>query len=366
MSYFKPKTWAEIDISAILNNYEKIDKKIGGTKQICVVKANCYGHGTEIIPHLSNAGCGYFAVSSLAEAYEIRQLAPGAEILILGYTPPEDMPYVIENNITQAMFSHEYSEEISKYIPSDKKLKVHIKLDTGMNRIGYRQDGVEDLLGDCKNPRLSVCGIFTHFATADEPSLEKAKKQLECFLSIKDYLSQNGIDTGLVHTSNSAATQRMPESVFGAVRSGICLYGCKPSFDVCTDGFIPAMTFKTCVAHIHVMKKGEEISYGGEFKADSDRLIATLPAGYGDGFLRVCRNGKIGVGGKLYPIVGRICMDQCMIDITDGGEKIECGDEAVLYGKGGMSVDEVARIAGTIGYELLTQVNKRVPRIYKI
>ncbi len=363
MLYFKPKTWAEIDISALKNNYDLLNKISGKAKQICVVKADCYGHGTAIIPHLREWGCDHFAVSSLSEAYEVRQLTSDSDIFILGYTPPEDVPVLIENNITQAMFSHEYAHAVSENVPNGKKLKVHIKLDTGMNRIGYKPDDTELLLEDCKCENIDVRGIFTHFAKADEPVLDHAEKQLAEFITVKDHLNENGIDTGLAHTSNSAATLRMPSSIFNAVRSGICLYGCKPSGYVCTDGLVPVMTLKTVVAHLHTVKKGESVSYGGEFTANSDRVIATLPAGYGDGFLRACKHGTVGINGKMYNIVGRICMDQLMVDVTGGDVRI--GDTAVLYGKGGMSVDEVARLAETIGYELLTQVNKRVPRIYK-
>ncbi len=363
MLHFKPKTWAEIDISALKNNYDLLNKKAGGAKQICVVKADCYGHGTAIIPQLCEWGCDFFAVSALSEAYQIRQLAPDAEILILGYTSPDDVPVLIENNITQAMFSHEYACLISENVPNGERLKIHIKLDTGMNRIGYKPDEKELLLRDCGLEGIDIRGIFTHFAKADEPSLEHAQEQLDTFIEMKRYLNNNGIDTGLAHTSNSAAILRMQNSIFDAVRSGICLYGCEPSADVCTDGLIPVMTLKTIVAHVHTVKKGESVSYGGEFVADNDRTVATLAAGYGDGFLRACKHGKVGINGRLYNIVGRICMDQFMVDVTGGD--VYPGDTAVLYGKGGMSVDEVARRAGTIGYELLTQVNKRVPRMYK-
>ncbi len=364
MSYCKPKTWAEIDISALLNNYRFLKKRACGAEPICVVKADCYGHGTEgVVPELVSAGCTYFAVSCLPEALDVRKYTDG-EILILGYTPPCDVGYVIEKGITQAVFSPEYANAVCGYIPNGKKLKVHVKLDTGMNRIGYCRDDMEQALQDCKRTQFDIKGIFTHLATADESSLSDAQKQLALFSEMKKYLNGHGVETGISHTSNSAAILRMKESIFDAVRLGICLYGCEPSECVCTDGLLPAMSLKTTVAHIHTLKKGCAVSYGGEYIANTDRQIATLAAGYADGFVRACRGGKVGINGCMFDIVGRICMDQLMVDITDHADKVSCGDTAVLFGVGGMHADEQARLAGTIGYELLSQVNKRVPRIY--
>ncbi len=363
MSYFKPKAWAEIDISALLDNYHNINGVIGNSKQICVVKADCYGHGTAgVIPALCEAGCDFFAVSSLSEAVELRQYTD-ADILILGYTSPCDIPYVIESDITQTVFSHEYAASVLEYIPEGKRLKTHIKLDTGMNRIGYPVEDMGTVLHDCGNPKLDLRGMFTHFATSDEKKLDKAYRQLEMFSEAKKYLADHGVKVEMYHTSNSAAIFRMSDSIFDAVRSGICLYGCLPSDEIGANMLTPVMTLKCLVAHIHTLKKGQSISYGGEYTADADRVVATLTAGYADGLPRACKNCSIGINGTMYSIIGRICMDQCMVDIT-GASDIKCGDEAVIFGKGGMSADEMAEKAGTIGYELMCGINKRVERVY--
>lgn len=359
----KAKVTAQINLDALENNYRVIERRIGTAKQICVVKADCYGHGTQgCIPVLNDCGCTFYAVSSLDEALDVRRYT-NADILISGYTPTCDVEYAIENNITQSLFSHEYASALAENVPSGKKLKVHAKLDTGMNRIGYGMHEGEVLLNDVNNPCFEATGLFTHFACSDECT-DFTEIQFERFKKMQNRLACGGFVPEMCHVSNSAATFYLDGGGLDAVRSGISLYGLQPSEYAEIEGIEPVMTLKTEVAHIHTVKKDEGISYGLEYRAERDMVVATLPIGYADGFLRAYKGASVTVNGKKAEIVGRICMDQCMIDVTDVGA-IKCGDEVILFGDGGQNIDELAKIAGTINYECVCLITKRVPRIYK-
>ncbi len=359
----KPKVTAQIDLDALENNYRVIGCHVDETKQICVVKADCYGHGTKgCIPVLNDCGCRFYAVSSLEEALDVRRYTD-ADILILGYTPPCDIEYAIEHDITQTLFSHEYAVRLARSIPPGKRLKLHVKTDTGMNRIGYGIDEVDTIISDVKKTCFDVKGLFTHFACSDECG-DFTDLQLRRFVRIKKQLENSGFTPEMCHASNSAAAAYLENGRFDAVRSGISLYGLQPSEYAKIDGIKPVMSLKTEIAHIHTVKKGGGISYGLEYTAERNMKVATLPIGYADGFLRAYKGSSVAVNGKKAKIVGRICMDQCMIDVTDIND-VKCGDEAIVFGKGGQSVDELARLAGTINYECVCLITKRVPRIYK-
>ncbi len=394
----KYKNTAYIDRLALENNYSAICELCSRSASsagsppptvICVVKADAYGHGVDTVARvLGDAGCGFFAVSSEEEALSLRLIerANGRhpEILILGHVMPENVDCMTENDITCAVCDAENARLLAEANKSDTPLKVHIKLDTGMNRVGFNTDdarymGTADEIEEIsKMPELKICGIFTHFSSADdellcgktvtgyEASGGYTAFQLSQFNRMTAELSRRGVDTGIRHTANSAAILKLDGAHFDAVRAGIILYGYRP--DGALDGrFRPVMRFDSSVAHIHTVKKGERISYGAEYEAPRDMTVATVAAGYADGFERAYSGCEVEVRGKKYRQVGRICMDQCVIDVTPPvgeGCAVQVGDAATLFGgDGGESVNALARRGGTINYEVLCRVSKRVPRV---
>ena len=359
-----PKVRAEISRSALQNNYELIGK-LTGKPQIAVVKADCYGHGIECAGVFYDCGCRVFAVSGTGEALLLREFfnARGQkpEILILGYVNPNDVPELIENGIITAMFSREYAQLCRSRVPEGKRLRVHIKINTGMNRIGFDKDEVKDALDVCRMKEFSVEGAFTHFACADEAEEAPTLYQKARFDAAVAQLKQSGAELKTVHAYNSAASLRFkPE--YDAVRSGVVLYGMAPSDAVGCAALQPVMTLKTEVAQVRTLHKGDRVSYGWEFEAPGTMRAATLPVGYADGYIRAYRGGYALIHGKKAPIIGRICMDQLMADVTDI-DNVKCGDEAVMLGGGGISADELAALSGTINYEVTCLISKRVKRI---
>lgn len=323
---------------------------------MCVVKADCYGHGTECVKALHSAGADLFAVSSLQEALQVREYTDG-DVLILSYTPVEDTPCLIENNFIQTVYSSEYAKRLSDSVPNGRRLRAHIKLDTGMNRIGFSYDDINAVKAVLSNEKFSVEGIFTHFASSDESDKTSANEQLARFEIVKGALG----DKYLYHCANSGAIFSMPKAHFDIVRCGISLYGVSPSSEVKANGLMPVMTLCTTVVHVHTVKKGERISYGGIFKADEDRTIATLACGYGDGVPRAFTGGEVEINGHACPVVGRVCMDHMMVDVSDMDAIPQIGDTAVIFG----DVEKYACHIGTIPYEALCMVGKRVQRIIK-
>lgn len=358
-----PKVLAEISSAALKNNYE-IMKKHTGMEQICVVKADCYGHGIECAGVFYDCGCRVFAVSGTDEALDLRAFFDARkahpDILIFGYVNPADVPELIENDVICAIFSLQFACLCDEHVPAGKVLRAHIKINSGMNRIGFDKDQLSEALAASKLHGISVEGVFTHFACADGEEEAPTLMQINRFDDAVSYLKENGVRFKLIHAYNSAASIRFaPE--YDAVRSGIVLYGMQPS-DCCKiDGLIPAMTLKTFVAQIHGLKAGERVSYGWEYEADHDVILATLPIGYADGYIRAYKNGYAVIHGKRAPIVGRICMDQLMVDIS-GIDGVTCGDEAVMMGGGGISADELAAASNTINYEVTCLISKRVGR----
>ena len=359
-----PKVVARISRAALENNYRIIENHTG-MKQICVVKADCYGHGVECAGVFHDCGCRVFAVSGTDEALVLRGFFDGIgvhpDILIFGYVNPSDVPELIDADVICAVFSREFAELCAARVPDGKRLRVHIKINSGMNRIGFSADELEDALYCARIPRFSVEGIFTHFACADEPDEAPTLLQIGNFDRALSYLTGKGVEFGTVHAFNSAAGIRFPPK-YDAVRSGIVLYGLEPS-DCCGyEGLIPAMELYTFVAQVHGLKKGEHVSYGWEFTAPRDMTLATLPIGYADGYIRAYKNGYAVINGRKAPIVGRICMDQLMVDVTDI-PSVSCGDEALMMGGSGISADELAAAANTINYEVTCLISKRVGRV---
>ncbi len=377
------KIWAEINTDALRHNYrtvrDAVRKNAPDCRIISVVKADAYGHGMVPVSRiLLSEGCDFFAVSCVSEAVHLRQETGGkADILILGYSQPEDAETLIRNDIIQTVFSEEYARRLSseiarlkaeKVLPADARLRVHIKLDTGMNRLGFdaaapleTADGIRRVLA---LPHLSCEGMFTHFATADTDAGNKGQtaSQLARFNEVESMLTKTGDCPPLCHCCNSAAAIHLPEGYKSAVRAGIILYGLSPSGEILPD-FHPVMTLKTRIAHVHTLRAGESVSYGATFTASRDMRIATVPIGYGDGFLRHYKTASLYLpDGTPAPILGRICMDQCMIDLGDAD--VQPGDEITVFGgDNGSRIEALAAAGETINYEITTILTPRVPRV---
>ena len=378
--YFR-RTWAEINLNKIEHNFNVIKACTEpGVKLCCVVKADAYGHGSKELAALyEKLGADFFAVSNLEEAIELRRTSITAPILILGYTPASYAKTLANNNITQAIVSKEYAHELSESAKSlGVTVSAHLKIDTGMSRIGIlcqdltRDDALSEALDIIKLEGLNITGAFTHFAVSDEKEegREYTEHQLECFRALCDSLKEKGAvsDDFICHCSNSAAIMDYKQAHMDMVRAGIILYGLAPS-DKLKDqiGLRPAMEIKSVIAHIKYIEPGTTISYGRTFTADRRMKIATVPIGYADGYIRSFgKDAYMIVGGKKAKVVGRICMDQCMIDISDI-DGVKVGDTVTVIGRSGgceISMDDAAAWAGTINYEVACLVGKRVPRVY--
>ena len=374
------RTWAEISLNAIEHNYNVIRNKVADdTKVCCVIKADGYGHGAvELSQVYEKLGADFFAVSNIDEGIEIRKSGSKLPIVILGYNPVSEAENLAEYDISQAVFSLEYAKELSeKCVEEDCICKMHIKVDSGMSRIGFMcqefprdEYSIEEICEACCLPNLEVEGLFTHFCVSDEDAegREFTNKQYENFIHVRDSLKKRGVDISVVHCSNSGAIEDYPETCCDMVRAGIILYGLAPSSKLADRlDLVPAMTLKTVVAFVKEVQKGATISYGRTFTADRKMKIATVPIGYADGFIRQnAKDGYMMVNGKKAKIVGRICMDQTMLDVTDI-EDVKTGDEVVVFGtgeNGEPTADSLAENTGTINYETVCLVGKRVPRIY--
>ena len=373
------RTWAEIDLSALRENYRFLCEKIGRqaplTRPIAVVKADAYGHGASAcVRALSEEGCDFFAVSCLEEAIAIRQTCDvygHPDILILGYTDPACAQGLSDYDLIQTLISEQHAEALSR---TGVRLRVHVALDTGMNRIGFPAQSeteiaetVSAILRLKKHENLQIEGMFTHFARADEGSggTPATDAQATRFRSVRSRLEQNGFSIPLCHICNSAGAICRPADAMDAVRLGIALYGVCPSDRVFAP-LRPVMRLCTTVTHIHRVSAGAEVGYGGIWKAKEDRLIATLPIGYADGWLRAYSGATVSVhtanGVCHAPIVGKICMDQCMIDVTRSSARI--GNTVTLFGQDPRELSLLAKRAGTIEYESLCLISARVPRVY--
>lgn len=366
--------WAEIDLNKIENNMKRIKELAGDREVIAVVKADAYGHGaTSVVPVLLENGASKLAVAVIAEGIELRDAGIKEPIMILGYTPLELGEDLINYDIEQTVYDLEYAKELSNIAKKlGKKAKIHIALDTGMGRIGFlpNEESFKDVVEIYNLDGLDVCGIFTHFSTADEEDKTYTYEQFNKIKDFNDKLKEVGIDIKLKHASNSGAIIDLPETYLDGVRAGIILYGYYPSDEVNKDRLKlePALTLKTRVSHVKTLDKDMYISYGRTFKTERKSVIATLPIGYADGYLRLLSGkAKVIINGKFANVVGRICMDQCMIDVTDIGD-VKVSDEVILLGEDGdlkFNADDMAEAMGTINYEVLCMIRHRIPRIYK-
>ena len=368
------RTWAEINLNALAHNYNTLRERIGSNvKFLGVVKADAYGHGSvQVSRLLEKLGADYLAVSSIDEAIELRHNGITMPILILGHTPKEEVGELIKNNITQAVTCKakalEYSEEAVK---CNGTLKIHIKVDTGMSRLGYLCDGdyfdsgVEGICEGCELPGLMPEGIFTHFAVSDEPGEEcraYTKHQFELFTSVIDAVEKKlGKKFQIRHCANTGAVAKYPETWLDMVRPGLLLYGYGEFAEEL--GLKPVMSLKTTVSTIKTYPAGTAISYGGIYKTDKKTRMGVVPYGYADGFFRCLSNRyELMTSDGLVPQRGKICMDMCMIDLTDK-MGVDVGSEVEIFGDNN-PIEKMAELAGTIPYELTCAVSKRVTRIY--
>jgi len=361
--------WAEVNLAAITHNIREIKSKVQGSAKFCaVVKANAYGHG--VIPVAKTAieaGADYLAVAILNEALELRHAGFLEPILILGFTPNDQAEQVVEYDIEQAVFTMEAAEALAKAAARQNKIaKIHLKVDTGMSRIGVPPAQAGELASKIQAmPNIEIVGMFSHFATADSEDKSFAYEQLAQFKIAIARIESNGIDVPIKHIANSATILEIPEAHFDMVRAGVILYGLWPSEEVKKEiDLRPAMQLKAKVAYVKTMPANRGISYGQIFRTKRESKIATIPIGYADGWTRLL-TGKVRVqiNGKLAPIVGKICMDQCMVDVTDIDE-VKVDDEVVLFGSEQVTIDDIANLLGTINYEIVCMVGKRVPRVY--
>ncbi|MDP4146383.1 MAG: alanine racemase [Bacillota bacterium] len=365
--------WAEINLDDLAHNMQQIRKVSQSKDIIAVVKADAYGHGAiDVAPVLLENGATRLAVAVVNEAIELRNAGIHCPIMILGFTPISFADNLLRYDIEQTVYSYEYAEELSKLAKLRNKVaKIHIALDTGMGRIGFLPDekSVEDVYKISKLSNISIEGIFSHFSSADEENKDYTYMQFKRFNDFYDKLKEKNIQIKLRHVANSAAIIDLPEMHYEAVRPGIILYGYYPSEEVFKEkiDLRPVMTLKTKIVYIKRLKAGEYISYGRKYKTDRDSVIATLPVGYADGYTRALFNkAKVIINGKLAPVVGRICMDQCMVDITDL-ENVSLDDEVILMGEDKgikFTADQVAELIDTINYEVVCMISKRVPRVY--
>lgn len=366
--------YAEIDLDAIAYNMRNIKSLIKDKEVIAVVKADCYGHGClDVVPTLLENGASRLAVAVLTEGIELRNDNIKAPIMILGYTPIYLAEELIKYDLEQTVYDLNYAKELSEIaLKLNKKAKIHIALDTGMGRIGYlpTEKAINEISEIYALKGIEVLGIFTHFASSDEEDKEYTHEQFKKFKDFNKRLSDLKIEIPLKHTSNSGAIIDLPETYLDAVRAGIILYGYYPSDEVKKENLSlkPALTLKAMITRVQEMDKDMYISYGRTFKTERKSLIATIPIGYADGYSRLlAKNAKVIINGKFAPVVGRICMDQCMIDVTDIDGNIKVGDEVIILGEQGnlkFNADDIAEIMGTINYEILCMLKYRIPRVY--
>lgn len=363
-------TYAKIDLDAIRSNYDHICQK-AGKPVMAIIKADAYGHGAVMVAKTLQSKCPFFGVSSVAEALELRQNGIETPLLLLGHTHPGLFEQVVAHDIRPAIFSYEDAKALSdEAAKQGKTAKVHLVVDTGMSRIGFQVS--EESAETCKRiaalPNLEMEGLFSHFATADEEDLTKTRKQAELYEIFVQMLKARGVAVKICHLDNSAGIMN-----FGAhydmVRAGIVLYGLYPSQEVDKSllSIQPAMSWHSRVAYVKTLPAGRELSYGGTYQTIEETVVATVPAGYADGYRRCLSNRfYVLIHGKKAPILGRVCMDQFMVDISHI-PNVQPGDDVVLMGKSGeeeISAEEIAEASNSFNYEQVCGLSRRVERVY--
>lgn len=373
---YRSRTWAEVDLDAIIENYNLSRKKLPEETKLCaVIKADAYGHGARVIgPWMEKLGdVDLFAVAAPAEAVELKKAGVTKDILILGYTSSVYFEEILSlGGIIITVYSLEDAMALSAAVTAApaESARCYLAVDTGMGRIGFCCDdaGVKEAIDVVNLDNIKVEGMFSHFASADTESRESTEKQEAEFLKFESKLIANGV-VGLKKSIYNSAAIAVPtsEKCYDIARLGIMLYGACASREIPTDGFVPAMQLKTRVVRVEKIEKGKGISYGHTYITEKDTIVATLCAGYADGYPRALSNkGEVIIRGKKCPVIGRVCMDMMMVDASEV-DGVSVGDEVILFGRDRnveISADDIAESIGTIGYELLCGVTSRVPRIY--
>ena len=380
MDKFVKRTWAKVDINSIRHNFREIKNKLNKkTKILCVLKADAYGHGAEfLVKEYEKLGADWYGVSNLDEAMQLRKVGAKQPILIFGYTPCDCVEVLANNNISQAVFSFEYAKKMQEECQSrGVKIKAHLKIDTGMSRIGFfaqdaesRNKSVQEILKIHAMPEIELEGIFTHFSVADDVNhnREYTLRQIENFKKVIGDLEAHGVYIPLKHCCNSGGIINFPDMHLDMVRAGVILYGLYPSEEVRDKiNLKPAMQLKTVVSQVKDIPGGTSVSYGRTFVAEKGIKVASVAVGYADGYsIKFSNNSEMLIHGKRAKILGRVCMDQLMLDVS-GIENVAEGDEVTIFGESGgsiLTVDELAKKIGTINYEIICLVGKRVPRVY--
>lgn len=364
---------AEINLANIRDNLINLKKLAAPkAKALAVIKADGYGHGANEIADYIDDITDAYAVAMIDEAMGLREHGVTKTILILGYTPDEYLHYVVDNNISQTVYDYETAVKLSEIAVSHNTTAlIHIKLDTGMGRLGFQCDrtGIEDIVRISELDNIRLEGCFTHFSKADETDLDYTRKQFDRYMAMVNELEGLGIKFDIRHVCNSAAAMQFPEASLDMVRYGIALYGLYPSDEV--DKSVvqlkPAMSIKSAVSHVKELEPGRLISYGGTYETTKRTVVATIPFGYADGYPRARSNtGKVIINGHYAPIIGRVCMDQFMVDVTDIPDVKKTTPVTIMGSDGGLNIsaEEIAADACSFNYELVCGINKRVPRKY--
>lgn len=369
------RVYAKIDLDAVTHNFREMRKNISpDTKMIAVIKADGYGHGAVPIGKLVQE-YDYiwgFAAATAEEAFTLRRAGLVKPILILGYVFEEHYEELVRQDIRPAVFHYEMAKQLSdEACRQHKCFAIHLALDTGMTRIGFKDDdrSLEEIKKISKLPGIQIEGMFTHFARADETDKTSAKRQLSRYQAFADRLEQEGVKIPIRHCSNSAGIIEIPEANLNIVRAGITIYGIYPSDEVVRSKVVlhPVMELKSHISYIKMVDPGVEVSYGGTYVTSKPTRIATIPVGYADGYPRLLSNkGWVLIHGKKAPILGRVCMDQFMVDVTDIPEAEEL-DEVTLLGRDGeafLPVETLSELSGRFPYEFVCDISKRVPRVY--
>lgn len=381
-----PLIWAEIDLNAIANNVRELRRRTRPQATLmAVVKANGYGHGAAEVARTALAnGAEWLGVARLPEAVALREAGLAAPMLVFGYTPPADAARLIEYDLRQSVYFLDAARAYSGVAEArGRKIRVHLKVDTGMGRLGMvpaapggsnpghavDEGFIREATAVARLPGIHAEGVFTHFAASDSADLSSARRQLALFNEVLSALRSRGVEFEVRHAANSAAVIALPESHLDLVRPGISLYGLRPSAEVDLTGISlrPAMALKARIIHLKAVPAGTCISYGMTYRTPHPTVIATVPAGYADGFRRqFSSKGEMLVHGRRAPVVGRVCMDLSMLDVGAVPEA-RAGDEVVIIGRQGaesISADDLAHALGTINYEIVCGVAGRVPRVY--
>ena len=365
--------WTEINLNNLINNINEINRKSNNSEIIGVVKANAYGHGAvEVSKTLLSCNIKKLAVANIVEAIELRENNITAPIMLLGVSEDFAIEHLIDYDVEPTVSTLHFAQNLNEAaIKKNKIINIHIALDSGMGRIGFRNTSkdIDDIVSIFNLSNLKIDSIFSHFSTADSIDKSYSNNQIEIYNSIINKLKENGVTISKKNLSNSAAIIDIPESHYDYVRPGIIQYGYYPSNEVNKNdlNIKPVLTWKTRIVHIKEVEENEYIGYGKTYKTSKKTLIATLPVGYADGYSRGLSNkGSVIINGKLAPIIGNVCMDQFMVDVTDI-ENVKSGDEVILlgnYGEVKFDAEDMANILNTISYEVLCLIGRRAPRVY--